>query len=632
MSDVTETGTWARMRARQPDPAAIAIVADGLTLTYGDLDLRVARASAWLRNRGLRPGDRLALMAPRSLAFLDVFLGALATGVVVVPMNDRYTADEVRYLLADSAPALAILVDDLAPAHGAVPASELRSLLDDPRIQPTTVETGPAASDTAAILYTSGTTGRPKGAVILHENLQATLASLHVAWEWTADDVLVHALPLNHVHGLVVAQLGALWAGSRTIWLSRFEPALLWDAVAAHRATIFMGVPTFYTRLLAAPGMPDLASIRLFTCGSAPLPAHVLQAFHERFGHVVLERYGMTEIGMALSNPYRGERRAGSVGLPLPGVDARITAPDGSVLDPGEIGEVRVRGPAVFAGYRNRPDATDEAIGDGWMHTGDLGFRDHDGYFHLTGRATELILVGGLNVYPREVESALLDHPAVADCAVTGLSDPDLGEIPVAAIVLREPASIPDLRAFARERVASYKVPRQLLIVGELPRNTMGKVLKAELRRLFVTVRPARPDEAAAIADRNVAMARETEDLALDPAVALSGAQAVFRGDVGAFYLIAEIGGAPVGQLMLTTEWSDWRSRPVWWIQSVYVGPEHRRAGVFRALHDDAIRRARDAGAGGVRLYVDRRNTAAIDTYRRLGMDGEHYLVFERMF
>jgi malonyl-CoA/methylmalonyl-CoA synthetase len=625
--------TWNELSSRWSNPQASAIYAEDVDLSFAELTERVERASGWLADRGVVAGDRVALMIPRSLAFLELFLGALRIGAVALPLNDRYTASEVGFLLADAEPRLAVLVDDLAAEHGAIRASTLRSALDEaPRVPAPTV----AADAPAVLCYTSGTTGRPKGAILLHRNVMATIAALHKARGWTERDVLVHALPLNHVHGLFVAQLGALWAGARTVWVPRFEPALVWEAIERHRATIFMGVPTFYTRLLTAGGTPDLASVRLFTSGSAPLPAHIFAGFDARFRHRILERYGMTEVGIVLSNPLDGERKPGSIGLPLPGVELRVTDPRGVDVAAGEIGELRIRGPSVFASYLGQKEATEAAIGDGWMHTGDLGRRDADGYVFLTGRASELVLVGGLNVYPREIEAVLLDHPDVVDAAVVGVDDDDLGEVPCAAIVLRpgvEALSSDQIRAFARERLAPYKVPKRVLEVPALPRNAMGKTLKNQIRRWFlpITVRRAHAHEAARIAASNCAMALETEDLTLDPDVVRAGVEAVFSRGVGAFYLISELGGEPVGQLMITTEWSDWRNAVVWWIQSVYVEPESRGAGVFRALYEETARLAAEAGAAGIRLYVDRRNTRAAEVYRRLGMNGDHYLVFERM-
>jgi malonyl-CoA/methylmalonyl-CoA synthetase len=615
---MSDAGTWEQLLARWEHGAGPRIASGGRVLDASDLVARVGRAAGWLAGREVASGDRVVLQLPRSPEFLELFLGAWSIGAVPVPLHPRATDAEVGWVVEDCAPRVTLRPSDPRASADAPPPPTRRVTGEDP----------------ACILYTSGTTGRPKGAVLRHRNVVAGLASLHAAWEWRSDDALVHALPYDHVHGLFVAQLAALWAGATTVLLERFEPDAVWDALEAG-GTIFMGVPTFYHRLLGSDRAPDLRTTRLFTCGSAPLPSRVLLAFERRFGHRILERYGMTEIGIALSNPLHGERRAGSIGLPLPGVSARIAGPDGADLPDGEVGELRVRGPTVFAGYLGRPDATAAALRDGEMCTGDLGLRARDGYFVLTGRAADVILTGGLNVYPREVETALCEDPAIAEAVVVGTPDADLGEVPAALLVLRPGAAAPTPEAMTarlRAVLSPFKIPRIYRFTAALPRNAMGKVVRRAAARLLgpILVRDARPDEAAELADRNVAMARETEDLALDPAVALAGAQAVFARDVGARYFVAEAGGVPVGQLMITVEWSDWRNATVWWIQSVYVEPAHRGSGVFRALYDEALRRAAAAGAQGVRLYVDRRNTSAIAVYRRLGMDGDHYLVFER--
>lgn len=339
-----------------------------------------------------------------------------------------------------------------------------------------------------AILYTSGTTGRPKGARLRQAHLWATIEALHVAWEWSPDDVLVHALPAFHVHGLVVAALGALRAGARQVWLPRFDPDAVPTALVDERATVFMGVPTFYVRLLQNT-LPDLSHVRLFTSGSAPLPAHVHRAFRQATGHEIVERYGMTEIGIVLSNPLRGARKPGSVGLPLPGVERRIVDPvTGADRAVGEVGELLIRAPSVFEGYHLRPDATAAALVDGWMRTGDQGHLDEDGYVHLVGRRADLVLCGGLNVYPGEVEQALAEAPGVTEIAVFGVPDPDLGEVPHVAVVGGITAE--ELLAFARRRLAPYKIPRVVHILDALPRNSMGKVRTTELRLLAGAAAP----------------------------------------------------------------------------------------------------------------------------------------------
>ncbi len=443
-------------------------------LTYGQLDLRVRRAAGWLRAQGVGPGDVVALQLPRCLAFLELHLACLALGAATLPLNDRYPQAEVDFYLADARPRLAILMKEVRPVLDAADPLPLDQLPE------------PDDDALACLLYTSGTTGRPKGAMISHGNLQATVAALHQAWRWSPDDHLLHALPLFHIHGLFVAQHGALYAGARTTWVERFEPCGVLELLAEHRCTVFMGVPTFYHRFLSLPANndPDLSAMRLFTSGSAALPAADMEAFRDRFGHTILERYGMTEVGIVLSNPFDGQRVPGTVGFPLPGVQARITDPvTGAPVGPGQVGEIRIQGPSVIAGYLGLPEQTAQALGDGWMHTGDLGEVDEDGRFRIVGRMKELVISGGLNVYPREVENVLREFAGVAEAAVVGLPDADLGERVVAAVVPRDDARIDldALAAFARQRLAPYKCPKQLRLVAELPRNAMGKVQKHRL-------------------------------------------------------------------------------------------------------------------------------------------------------
>ncbi|MCB9675006.1 MAG: GNAT family N-acetyltransferase [Alphaproteobacteria bacterium] len=596
-------------------PKAPAVTYEGTTVTYGDLEVRALRAAGWLRGRGVAKGDVVAVKLDKELVFLDLHLGALAIGAVTLPLHTNATPREVADLTADAGAKL--LVDDPAVAA---------AIAEHPPTTPADV--GP--DELAVLCYTSGTTGRPKGACITHRNLLATVTALHEAWRWSADDVLVHALPLFHIHGLFVAQHGAMYAGAHAVWLRKFRPDAVLEAL--RRATIYMGVPTHYARLLESDARPDLAHVRLFTSGSAPLPASAHTAFEQAFGHRIVERYGMTEVGIVLSNPYDGERRPGAVGFPLPGVRAKVTDAGGAEVPRNAVGEIRIAGPSVCAGYLNRPEATAAALGDGWMHTGDLGFVDDDGYFHVVGRESDMILSGGLNVYPSEVEAVLAEDPAVAEPAVFGIPDADLGERVCVAIVPRGPWDPDAIEARTRALVNAYKLPRRWFRVDALPRNAMGKVQKAVLReRYAVSVREARPDEAERIATWNEALCAETESFRLDPATVRAGVQRVFEGSVGARYFVAERGGEPAGQLMITREWSDWRDRFVWWIQSVYVPPDHRRAGVYTALHEHAVRQARLEGAGGLRLYVETANTAAMRTYERVGMTAEHYRMYEQM-
>ena len=338
------------------------------------------------------------------------------------------------------------------------------------------------------MLYTSGTTSRPKGAEITHGNLTANLDALHEAWGWQTDDVILHVLPIFHVHGLIVALHGALNAGATAVLLPRFEAQQTLDLLTSQRFSVFMAVPTIHRRLYnAATGRTiDLSHMRLMTSGSDRLPDDLFFGYQQTFGYTLLERYGMTETGMNLSNPLHGERRVGSVGMPLPGVEARIVDPaTEQPLPDGEVGAVQIRGPHVCKGYWRQPEKTREAFSDdGWLRTGDMGMREADGYFTLKGRAKDLIITGGLNVYPPEVELVLMEYPGVAACAVIGCPDDEWGEQVTAAIIAAPDAEIvpDDLIAFCRQQLAAYKTPRRVVVVDDFPRNALGKIQKAKLR------------------------------------------------------------------------------------------------------------------------------------------------------
>jgi len=487
---------WARPHALHPSDIALGGDAPDLPpqgVSFDALDLGVRRAVALLQSSGVQPGDVVALQCRRDRAFLELYLGALALGAISLPLNPAYTPRERDWFLSDAQATLAVLLE---PGPGHLAADELRPLLDAQA--PAPLPAGPKADDLAVLLYTSGTTGRPKGAMISHANLMATLEALHDAWGWSPQDHLLHALPLFHVHGLFVAMLGALWAGARTTWLARFSPGGVLAGLqrvegSTDSCTVFMGVPTFYHRLLAHPEpFGDLSEMRLFTSGSAPLPAATHAAFTARAGHTILERYGMTEVGIVLSNPLEGERRPGAVGFPLPGVRARVAVPGGDQpVGQGQIGEIRIAGPSVVRGYLGRPEATAAALGDGEMRTGDLGRVDADGYFHIVGRMGDMIISGGLNVYPREVEAALLRHPAVAEAAIVGVPHPDWGEQVVGLVVCRSPVGPDELLVHARTELAAYKCPKVLLQVEALPRNAMGKVQKHRIREQWAPSDPS---------------------------------------------------------------------------------------------------------------------------------------------
>jgi malonyl-CoA/methylmalonyl-CoA synthetase len=470
------------------------------TLTYAELDKAVEDAVGWLAERSVTPGDRVLLQMDKGIAFLLLHLANMRMGSVTVPIHPLSTAQEVAYAIRDCSPLLLVcgLQEDRAqpsslPEHNGT-AVAFVSPSERPVGKAPRQSDPPQPGDLACLLYTSGTTGPPKGARLLHRQLAANIAILAKSWGWTPEDRLLHVLPLFHVHGLFVAASVALHCGATLELATRFEPSETWKALLSGRISLFMGVPTMYHRLLsAAPATaPRPTAVRLFTSGSAPLRPETLRAFEALTGQVILERYGMTEVGMAASNPLHGTRKPGSVGPALPGVGLRIAPPPtGREPDSEDIGEVQISGASIFDGYWNRPEQTEQSFTkDGWLRSGDLGFLDSDGYLHLVGREKELIISGGLNVYPREVETALDEHPYVAESAVCGVPDEDFGEAVVAGVVLHaksQPGSIPDLEellAWARVRLAPYKLPKRIAFLTELPRNAMGKVQKDRLSSL----------------------------------------------------------------------------------------------------------------------------------------------------
>lgn len=469
----------------QPDGAPFLETPGGLRLGYGELRARVMAAAGALAARGVAPGDRVPCQIAKSPEALILYLATVAAGAVFVPLNTAYTPAELDYFLQDAEPALIILdpgadaAHEAAEARGVPTARPAELTAADAPAMPAPVPRG--EDDLAAILYTSGTTGRSKGAMLTHANLISNAAALREGWRFTATDVLIHALPVFHTHGLFVATNVTLMAGSRMIFLPAFDLDQI--AAALPRATVMMGVPTFYTRMLADPRFDRaaLAGMRLIVSGSAPLLAETHAAFAARTGQAILERYGMTETSMITSNPYDGARRAGTVGFPLPGVSVRIARAD----DRG-IGVVEVRGPNVTPGYWRNPEKTAESFtSDGWFITGDLGHMDGEGRLTIVGREKDLIISGGFNIYPKEVEVEIDALPGVAESAVFGLPHPDLGEAVAAAVVL-EPGAATDagtILAALSGRLSRFKIPRHICILPELPRNAMGKVQKAELRR-----------------------------------------------------------------------------------------------------------------------------------------------------
>lgn len=504
---------------KYPEKIALEFIDPPLQkVTYAELDELVNRTAGYLQSLELQPGDRLALQLSKSLEFILLHLATVRQGAITLPLNLAYPPDELKYFLEDSEAKLLFALEasrdkiqtilpelhDLQECVFLNPAApqEFRSLITNYQLPgglahlpwravPGTNDQHPATTDhdTAVIIYTSGTTGRPKGAEITHGNLTSNLEALHKAWGWQPEDVLLHVLPIFHVHGLFVALHGALYAGATTLLMREFDARKVLKMLADGQCSVFMAVPTIHQRLLDVPdaGQFDLSGVRLITSGSDRLPDEVFTGFQQTFGYTLLERYGMSETGMNCSNPLNGERRLGSVGMPLAGVEVRVVNPENDQpLPEGEIGEVQLRGPNIFKGYWKQPQKTAESFSaDGWFRTGDLGFREPDGYLTLCGRSKDLIISGGLNIYPPEVERVLAEHPSVAACAVIGCPDREWGERVIGVVVLNQDISVSsgDLITFCRERLAPYKSPKAIVFRDDLPRNAMGKVQKSELRK-----------------------------------------------------------------------------------------------------------------------------------------------------
>jgi malonyl-CoA/methylmalonyl-CoA synthetase len=471
---------WARHWEEHPDRTVLVSGVDsGGSVSHRDLADRTAGAAAALARAGVGPGDRMIWSCSASLPAIVGMIGALRLGAVVVPLNQASTASELAHVVGDVRPRLALVespvqrtwlrdadapVRVLAPGDIDVLAASTSGCPLDAALP----------EDDALIVYTSGTTGRPKGAVHTHRSLLAGAQSLRLAWGWEPDDRLILALPLFHVHGLCAGLFGTLTAGASAVVFERFDAATVLSSVAG--STMFFGVPTMYHRLIEADRAGALSELRLCVSGSAPLPAALWARFHDEHGVAILERYGMSETLLTLSNPLVGERRPGTVGLALPGVSATVAG-----ADEHGVGELMVRGPSLCRGYWERPDAGVDA-GDGWFATGDLASVDHGGYFSIRGRRTELIITGGHNVYPAEVEAVLVRHPSVAEIAVIGVSSVEWGETVVACVVGAD--GEPDLGALARlaeAELAPYKCPREYRVMAALPRNAMGKVIRREL-------------------------------------------------------------------------------------------------------------------------------------------------------
>lgn len=497
------TNIYARIAQAFPQEGErpFAILPDGAVVRYADVEARSAAFANTLVGLGVAVGDRVAVQADKSIDMLMLYLGCARAGAVFLPLNTAYTAHELDYFLRDAEPALMVCatgkrgaIEPMALAAGVDRVEDLDDhgtgslsrLADAAPTTFATVERAPG--DLAAILYTSGTTGRAKGAMLSHDNLLSNALVLVDYWRFTSDDVLLHALPIFHTHGLFVATNVVLLAGASMLFVPQFDAATMIDLLP--RATTMMGVPTFYIRLLGEAAFTrDLVTgMRLFVSGSAPLSADIHREFRERTGHAILERYGMTETNMNTSNPYDGDRIAGTVGLPLPGVDVRIAEPEtGAILRAETVGVIEVRGPNVFGGYWRMPEKTASEFHDGWFVTGDLGLIDARGYVSIVGRAKDLIISGGYNIYPAEVETVLDELEQVRESAVIGVPHADMGEGVVAVVVPRE-AGYADAGAVTEAiapKLARFKQPRRIVFVDDLPKNSMGKVQKTVLRERY---------------------------------------------------------------------------------------------------------------------------------------------------
>ncbi|MDO8933940.1 MAG: malonyl-CoA synthase [Rhodocyclaceae bacterium] len=497
---------YALLASRFPkdDKAPCMILPDGRVWTYGDVERASARMANLIVALGLKPGDRVAVQVEKTPEALVLYLAALRAGMVFLPMNAAYQRHEVEYFLGDARPGLFVcrapqraLAEELAAKAGVAHVLELNddgrgSLIAAAAPHADTFRTvARAGADLAAILYTSGTTGRSKGAMLTHANLASNAETLHAYWRFQPGDVLLHMLPIFHVHGLFVASHCALLNGSAMFFEPKFDAKRALQLLP--QATVFMGVPTYYVRLLLEPGFgrETCRNVRLFISGSAPLLKETFDAFRARTGQTILERYGMTEGGMFTSNPYAGERRGGTVGLPLPCTEVRIVDDAGIPCKPGVIGNIQVRGTNVFVGYWRMPEKTQEEFtADGWFKTGDMGSWSADGYVSISGRSKDLVITGGLNVYPKEIEEMIDAMPGVVESAVIGVPHADFGEAVTAVVVRQRNAAGAALSAAAivaalKEELANFKVPKSVHLVDDLPRNAMGKVQKNLLRQRY---------------------------------------------------------------------------------------------------------------------------------------------------
>jgi malonyl-CoA/methylmalonyl-CoA synthetase len=504
MNTLTNANLFSRLFDGLDDPSRLAIeTTDGQRISYGDLIARAGQMANVLVSRGVKPGDRVAAQTEKSVPALVLYLATVRAGAVYLPLNTAYTLNELDYFINDAEPSL-VVCDPKAQGIGAIAAKVgakvetlgadgQGSLTDAAAKAPPEFETVSRENDDlAAILYTSGTTGRSKGAMLSHDNLASNSLSLVGYWRFTDKDVLIHALPIYHTHGLFVASNVTLFARAAMIFLPKFDPELIIKLMAW--ATVLMGVPTFYTRLLQSPALTreSTSHMRLFVSGSAPLLADTHREWSARTGHAVLERYGMTETNMNTSNPYDGDRVPGAVGHALPGVSVRVTDPDtGKTLGPETIGMIEVKGPNVFKGYWRMPEKTrSEFRDDGFFITGDLGKIDAKGYVHILGRGKDLVISGGFNVYPKEIESEIDAMPGVIEAAVIGVPHADFGEGVTAVVVCDKNAGVDEAAVLKAldGRLAKFKMPKRVIFVDELPRNAMGKVQKNILRDTYAGI------------------------------------------------------------------------------------------------------------------------------------------------
>ncbi|MFC7518381.1 malonyl-CoA synthase [Herbaspirillum sp. GCM10030257] len=503
MNATPNANLYALFQSRFPEDMTACCIEthDGLYYSWNDIDRASAKLANLLAALDLPMDARIAVQVEKSPEALILYLATLRAGYVYLPLNTAYRAAEMAYFIENAEPSVVVCspqnfgwVSQIAFSSGTKHVFTLGddrtgTLLTRAALQSNSFDTvHRVPEDLAAILYTSGTTGRSKGAMLTHDNLASNAHVLQEYWHWQAGDVLLHALPLFHVHGLFVASHGALLNGSKMIFLPRFDTAEVLRCLP--RATVFMGVPTYYVRLIAEPGFDRelCARMRLFISGSAPLLTDTFKTFAERTGHTILERYGMSETTMLVSNPYDGERIGGTVGLPLPGVSVRVVKGDGTPCSVDEIGDIQVKGPNVFKGYWRMPEKTaEEFTADGYFKTGDVGRFDARGYLSIVGRSKDLIISGGYNVYPKEIESFIDEMEGVVESAVIGLPHPDFGEAVTAVVVTKTDTALDEAQiiGYLKSRIANFKVPKRIFFVHDLPRNTMGKVQKNVLRDQF---------------------------------------------------------------------------------------------------------------------------------------------------